>query len=113
MTTVSVPVKEKRKRRAPSEPLPQQQPRYQVILWDDDDHSYMYVMNLLRALFGIPLEKGYVMARTVDETGRAICLVTTREHAELKQQQIHAFGKDPQIARCAGSMTATIEPVSM
>lgn len=108
-----MPVKKKRKRRSAARSKPRQQPRYQVILWDDDDHSYRYVMDMLRALFGMPLEKGYAIARTVDEVGKAVCLVTTREHAELKQQQIHAFGKDPQIGRCAGSMTATIEPVSV
>jgi len=38
-------------------------------------------------------------------------LTTTKEHAELKQEQIHAFGPDSLIPQCAGSMTATIEPV--
>ena len=35
---------------------------------------------------------------------------TTKEHAELKRDQIHAFGKDVLIPRCAGSMSASIEP---
>ena len=30
--------------------------------------------------------------------------------AELKRDQIHAFGADPWITRCQGSMSATIEP---
>ncbi|MDA0659561.1 MAG: ATP-dependent Clp protease adaptor ClpS [Planctomycetota bacterium] len=90
---------------------PRRQPQYQVILWNDDDHTYEYVINMLRAVFGFPLEKGYQMAHTVDQTGRVVCLVTTREHAELKQQQIHSFGKDYKIPLCSGAMWATIEPL--
>lgn len=90
---------------------PRRQPRYNVILWDDDDHSYEYVVMMLRQLFGHPFEKGFKMAKTVDNDGRVICLTTTLEHAELKRDQVHAFGKDVLISRCEGSMSATIEPV--
>ena len=92
-------------------PIPKQQPRYQVILWDDDDHSYEYVIQMMRELFGHTVEKGYEIAKTVDNDGRAVCLTTTMEHAELKRDQIHAYGKDELIARCQGAMTSTIEPI--
>jgi len=62
------------------------------------------------ALFGYPKEKGHLMAKEVDTTGRVIVLTTTKEHAELKRDQIHAFGPDPHLARCKGSMSAMIEP---
>jgi len=90
---------------------PKRQPRYNVILWNDDDHSYPYVIVMLQELFGHPLEKGYLLAVEVDTSGRAILLTTTREHAELKRDQIHAYGKDDLIDQCQGSMSATIEPV--
>jgi len=90
---------------------PKRQPPYNVILLNDDDHTYAYVINMLQKLFGHPVEKGYELAKLVDSSGRAIVLTTTREHAELKRDQIHAFGKDDLIAGCAGSMSATIEPV--
>ncbi len=86
------------------------QPPYNVILLNDDDHSYDYVIAMLQQLFGYPVEKGFLMAKEVDTNGRVILLTTTREHAELKQDQIHAFGPDPLIPRCKGSMSATIEP---
>ncbi len=88
-----------------------QQPRYHVILWDDPEHSYDYVVTLMKDLFRYPVEKGYRIAKEVDTSGRAICLTTTLEHAELKRDQIHAFGKDKLIGHCKGSMSATIEPV--
>lgn len=90
---------------------PKRQPRYNVVLWDDNDHSYEYVMEMMRVLFGHAMEKAFQIAETVDARGRAICLTTTLEHAELKRDQIHAYGKDRLIARCAGSMSASIEPV--
>lgn len=89
---------------------PKRQPRYNVILWNDDDHTYDYVIRMMQDLFGHEYEKGVKIAMEVDLTGKAICLTTTLEHAELKRDQIHAYGKDKLIARCKGSMSATIEP---
>ena len=86
------------------------QPPYHVILLNDDDHSYQYVIFMLLKLFGHPPETGFKMAEEVDKTGRVIVDTTSRERAELKQEQIHAFGPDPLIPRCAGSMSAVIEP---
>ncbi len=90
---------------------PKKQPRYNVILWDDDDHSYEYVVLMMRQLFSHSYTRGFEIAKMVDSEGRAICLTTTREHAELKRDQIHAFGRDLLIDRCQGSMSASIEPV--
>ena len=89
----------------------QRQPPYNVVLLNDDDHTYEYVIVMLKELFGHPEETGFQMAEEVDATGRVIVLTTTREHAEFKQDQIHAYGPDPYLGRpCAGSMTAIIEP---
>ncbi|GIW93328.1 MAG: ATP-dependent Clp protease ClpS [Pirellulaceae bacterium] len=99
------------KRRTKPEQRPRKQPRYNVVLWDDDDHTYDYVIRMMRQLFGYSLERAYEIACEVDTVGRVVCLTTTLEHAELKRDQIHAFGKDPLIPRCKGSMYATIEPV--
>ena len=89
---------------------PKRQPRYNVILWNDDDHTYEYVVTMMMDLFAHPPEKGFLIAKEVDSRGRAIVLTTTKEHAELKCEQIHAYGKDKLIKRCKGSMWATIEP---
>ena len=35
------------------------QPPYHVILLNDDDHTYEYVIEMLKELFGHPIEKGY------------------------------------------------------
>jgi ATP-dependent Clp protease adaptor protein ClpS len=100
------------KKRERSKKKPKRQPPYNVILWDDQDHSFEYVIAMMQQLFGFPTEKGFQIAEEVNNRGRAIVLTTTREHAELKRDQIHAFGKDPLTASCKGSMSSTIEPVS-
>ena len=111
VTAVDEPLVETlRRRRARELCKPKRQPRYRVLLWDDNDHSYDYVIDMMRKLFGHPMERGFQIAKEVDSRGCAVCLTTTREHAELKRDQIHAYGRDNLIARCAGSMTATIEP---
>ena len=86
------------------------QPPYNVILLNDDDHTYDYVIRMLKELFAFPEEKGFKLADEVHRTGRVILITTTLEHAELKRDQIHAYGPDPLLARCKGSMSAMIEP---
>ena len=105
LVTVSQP-KRRRQRRV----KPRRVPRYHVILWNDEAHTYDYVVHMLRSLFGQTTEMAFRTARTVDHTGKAICLTTTLEHAELKRDQIHAFGPDVLVDACRGSMWATIEP---
>lgn len=87
-------------------------PPYNVILLDDDDHTYEYVIEMLRAVFGMTPERAYLHACEVDSVQRTILITTSKEHAELKQEQVHAYGPDPRIPRCSGSMTAIIEPAN-
>lgn len=87
------------------------QPRYNVVLLNDDDHTFDYVIEMLHDIFKHPPEKGYRLAEEVHTEGRCICLTTTFEHAELKVAQIHDYGPDPRLKRCQGSMSAELEPV--
>ena len=103
------PSKTVRRRRRQQQTRPKRQPRYHVVLWNDEAHTYEYVIAMLLELFGHPAEKGYQLAKEVDSQGRAVVLTTTREHAELKRDQVHAYGKDGLIDGCQGSMWATIE----
>ena len=86
------------------------QPPYHVVLLDDDDHTYEYVIEMLMRIFGHSPTAAYLMAIEVDTCGRVVVLTTTLERAELERDRIHAYGADPRIARCKGSMSAIIEP---
>lgn len=89
---------------------PKRQPPYHVVLWNDEAHTHLYVIVMMQRLFGHPPEKGFQIAVEVDTKGKAIVLTTTREHAELKRDQIHAYGRDDEVEDCQGSMRASIEP---
>lgn len=88
-----------------------EQPRlWNVVLIDDEEHSYEYVIEMMMSLFAHPLERGFLIAQKVDTDGRAIIATHHRELAELKQEQVHSFGRDGAIASCKGSMTCVLEP---
>ncbi len=87
-------------------------PMWNVVLIDDDDHTYEYVIEMLMRLFGHAQAVAFKMACEVDLTGRVIVETTVLERAELKQQQILAYGADPRLERSSGSMTAVIEPAT-
>lgn len=89
---------------------PRKQPLYHVLLFDDDDHTYEYVIGMLGKLFGYEPERAYQLANRVDCSGRVVVDTTTLERAEFKRDQIHAFGRDWRIPRCEGSMSSSIEP---
>jgi ATP-dependent Clp protease adaptor protein ClpS len=89
---------------------PQHLPAYHVILLNDDDHTFEYVIEMLQVIFAHPQEMGMLMAKEVDKEGRVIVLTTHKEMAELKRDQIHAYGTDTRVATCKGSMSAVIEP---
>ena len=89
---------------------PKRQPPYHVILWDDQDHTHAYVIVMLQQLFGYPPTKGFQLADEVDRRGRAIVLTTTLEHAELKRDQIRAYGKDALNAECRARCTPRSSP---
>src|ERR1051325_10957430 len=89
-------------------PKPKNLPLFNVILLDDADHTYDYVIEMLAKVLAYPFERGYQLAKEVDSAGRVILLTTHKELAELKRDQIHAYGSDPRLSRSAGSMSAMI-----
>lgn len=87
-------------------------PQYHVVLLDDDDHSYDYVVEMLVKLFGHDRDTAFRMACEVDASGRVIVETTYKERAGLKRDQIQSFGPDWRIPRCKGSMSAIVEPAA-
>ena len=69
-------------------------PRYHVMLWDSDAHTYEYVERMIRELFGHHAGAMPPDGRDGGYQGQGIVLTTTKEHAELKRDQIIAYGKD-------------------
>jgi ATP-dependent Clp protease adaptor protein ClpS len=89
----------------------QRSPLYHVVLLDDDNHTYDYVVEMLCSLFFMTPETAFQHAVEVDTNGRTIVITCERPQAEFARDQIHGYGADPRMPRSKGSMTAILEQV--
>jgi ATP-dependent Clp protease adaptor protein ClpS len=85
-------------------------PLFNVVLLNDDAHTYAYVIEMLGAIFCVSPETAFQHAIEVDTTGRTIVMTCEREQAEFGRTQIHSYGADPRMPESKGSMTAIVEP---
>lgn len=87
-------------------------PLYHVVLLDDDEHTYDYVIEMLCSIFCLSAEAAFKRAVEVDSTGRTIVITCELPQAEFGRDQIHAYGPDSRMAISKGSMRARVEPAS-
>jgi ATP-dependent Clp protease adaptor protein ClpS len=85
---------------------------YHVVLLDDDEHTYDYVIDMLQKLFFLSIETALQHAIEVDNTGRTVVITCERLEAEFARDQIQAFGADPRMPKSKGSMSAVVVPAS-
>ena len=88
------------------------EPPYHLILLDDNDHTYQYVIAMLGSVFGYSPEKGFAIACVVDKDGQAVLMTGALDEVKLKQDQVHGYGADPNMPESKGSMSAVIEPAA-
>lgn len=87
-------------------------PLYRVVLLDDNDHTYDYVIEMLQKVLVFSLDEAYRHAEEVDRTGRTVLITCELAEAEFCRDQIHAYGPDWRLPRSKGSMSAVIEPAA-
>ena len=85
---------------------------YHVILLNDEDHTYDYVIEMLMELFGFDEDKAYEHTVEVDTKGHSRLTTLPLPEAERKRDQIHAYGADWRLPRSQGAMAALIEPAA-
>jgi len=85
-------------------------PLYRVVLLDDNDHTYDYVIEMLQHIFIFTLDQAYRHAEEVDRCGRTVLITCQLSEAEFGRDQIHAYGRDWRLERSQGSMSAVVEP---
>jgi len=88
----------------------QKVPLYRVVLLDDNDHTYDYVIEMLQRIFIFSLEGAYRHAEEVDRCGRTVLITCELPQAEFARDQIHSYGPDWRLQRSKGPMSAIIEP---
>jgi ATP-dependent Clp protease adaptor protein ClpS len=92
------------------ENLDQKAPLYNIVLLDDDQHTYEYVVEMLQKLFAFGETDAWNHAVEVDTTGRTVVMTCELAQAEFGRDQIHAYGADWRMPKSKGSMSAIVEP---
>lgn len=82
-----------------------------IVLINDPDHTYQYVIQMLEDVFGYSAAQGAKLARQVDSEGQVVLATTSRQRAEAFRNQIQAYGPDPHLRRSKSSMRVFLEPV--
>jgi len=110
-TAVAEPiVRTKTRPRAQSETHTKHLPPYNVIILNDEEHTFDYVIELLTKLFAHPLTTAQEMTWRIHTTGRAVVYTTHKEKAELKRDQVLSYGPDPRMSVSKGPLGCYIEP---
>src|ERR1700742_2586783 len=87
-------------------------PLYRVVLLDDNDHTYDYVIEMLQKIFIFSLDQAYRHAEEVDRAGRTVLITCELREAEFARDQVQTYGPDWRLPRSKGSMRAIIEPAT-
>jgi ATP-dependent Clp protease adaptor protein ClpS len=91
-TAVAEPIQEGQKK--PRRPKPKKLPPYAVVVLNDDEHTFNYVIETFMKVFGYNQTKSFLLASEIHVNGRAIVWSGPKEVAELKRDQIRSAGPD-------------------
>ncbi len=86
------------------------QPPYHVVILNDEEHTFDYVIELLTKLFAHPMDTAEQLTWRIHKAGRAVVYTTHREKAELKREQVLGYGADPRMSESKGPLGCYIEP---
>ena len=85
---------------------------YHVIILNDDEHTYEYVIEMLQNVLGISYDAATAHTMEADTTGSSIVATCSLEEAEQKRDRIHAYGPDWRLPHSRGSVAALVEPAA-
>jgi len=85
-------------------------PVFHVVLLDDSDHTYDYVIEMLQKIFVFTVDQAFRHAEEVDRCGRTVLITCELPQAEFARDQIQNYGPDWRLPQSKGSMSAVIEP---
>ena len=90
----SPPKPKRRQKKRPADSEPKKQPPYAVVVFNDDEHSFQYVVETFTKVFGYSWAKGFSLALAIHIHGKGIVWSGSLEVAELKRDQIRSAGPD-------------------
>ena len=77
-------------------------PLYRVVLLDDDDHTYDYVIEMLQKIFIFTAEQALRHAQEVDAMGRTVLITCELPQAEFARDQVQSYGPDWRLSGHSG-----------
>lgn len=83
---------------------------YHVIILNDEDHTFDYVIEMLQAVFSITAQTAIAHTLEADQTGSSIVHTSNLKEAELKRDHVHAYGPDWRLPHSRGPVSALVEP---
>jgi len=88
-----------------------QVPPYNVILENDDHHSFEFVVSVLIKALGFSVERAFQLTNQAHTSGRAVVWTGPKEVAELKVDQIRTFHETREVDGAKlGPLDCSIEP---
>ena len=110
MADPATPLRKKHKRTAKAQkPRTRRVPPYNVIIDNDDYHSFEFVIDVLRKVLGCTAQRAFQLTEHAHKTGRAIIWTGPKEVAELKVEQVRGI-HEIRGSRKLGPLGCTIEP---
>ncbi len=93
-------------------PKPKVLPPYAVVVYNDDLHTFQYVIETFQKVFGYSVERCYQLALSIHTDGRTIVWTGPKEVAELKRDLITSAGPDIHASKdVTFPLGVTIEPL--
>ena len=80
-----------------------------VVLFNDEEHTYDYVVEMLGHACGLPREKAFRCAVEVDLTGRTTVFFGSRAACVAVVAKIRAYGPDHRLPQSMTSMNAEVQ----
>jgi ATP-dependent Clp protease adaptor protein ClpS len=80
-----------------------------VVLYNDEEHTYDYVVEMLTHACELSREKAFRCAVEVDLTGRTIVFYGSRTACSGVVSKIHAYGPDHRLPQSMSPMKAEVQ----
>ena len=93
-TTIVRPAETKPRQQEKDQRRPKLLPPYAVVVLNDEDHTFQYVIDTFIKVFGYRTEKAFQLTVQIHEQGRSVVWSGPKEVAELKRDQIRGAGPD-------------------
>ena len=82
---------------------------FKVVLFNDEEHTYDYVVEMLTHVCDLSRENAFRCAVEVDLTGRTVVCYGSRPECDATCSRILSYGPDHRLPQSMGSMNAEIQ----